>query len=280
MAGKSLSKLVIILWAVVLTALVVRLQFHSGIFQVHQGALRELLLKMNRKDAFFIGLTRIIGNNTVQTKVTCEDGEEFTLREWELTAANNLPGNGDLIIIDTGQLHLTLYRDGKVYRRYPVAVGEPDTPSPIGEWRIIHKGGNWGNGFGVRWMGLNVPWGIYGIHGTNKPWSIGTRASHGCIRMFNSHVTELYDLVKLGTPVHITGNLRPVVPRPDIGRNNTGRDVVYMQFALRKAGFNPGTADGRFGENMEHAVQQLQLFYGLTPTGRIRSNEQYLLKLK
>ena len=258
----------------------VSLQFRSGIFQVRQSALREMLLKKDRKDAFFIGLRRIIGNNTVQTKVTCEDGDEFTLMERDITTANNPVGNGDLINIDTKQLHLTLYRDGKVFRRYPVAVGEPDTPTPIGEWRIIHKGGNWGNGFGVRWMGLNVPWGVYGIHGTNKPWSIGTRASHGCIRMFNHHVTELYDLVKLGTPVHITGNLRPAVPRADIGRNNTGRDVVYMQFALRKAGFDPGTVDGRFGEKMEQAVQQLQLFYGLTPTGRIRSNEQYLLKLK
>ena len=47
---------------------------------------------------------------------------------------------------------------------------------------------NWGGGFGTRWLGLNVPWGIYGIHGTNQPWSIGTQASAGCIRMFNRHV--------------------------------------------------------------------------------------------
>lgn len=240
-----------------------------------------MLLQRNRKDAFFIGLSRIIGGGgNGQTRVICEDGDEFTLVEREIVTANNPAGNGDLIIIDTQHLLLTFYRDGKVLRKYPVAVGEPDTPTPIGEWRIIHKGGNWGNGFGVRWMGLNVPWGIYGIHGTNKPWSIGTRASHGCIRMFNPHVSELYGLVKPGTPVHITGKLRPVVPRADIGRNNTGRDVVYMQFALRKAGFDPGTADGRFGETMEQAVQKLQLFYGITPTGRIRLNEQYLLKLK
>ena len=99
-----------------------------------------------------------------------------------------------MIVVDTIQLKLTLYVDGEPYKTYPVAVGRPNqfTLSPVGEWRIVHKSRNWGGGFGTRWMGLNVPWGIYGIHGTNKPWSIGTRASAGCIRMFNRDVEELY----------------------------------------------------------------------------------------
>lgn len=216
-----------------------------------------------------------------QQKVICEDGEEFFLEGQKSVFMSQKPVmNGDLIVVDTARFRLTLYRSGKVLRTYPVAIGEPKTPSPIGEWKIIHKGGNWGDGFGVRWLGINVPWGIYGIHGTNKPWSIGSRASHGCIRMYNRNVLELYDLVKVGIPVHIRGDLPKVNLRNEVARNNTGKDIVTIQFALRNAGFDPGAADGRFGVQMEQAVFKMQIFYGLPRTGKIGLNEQYLIKLR
>lgn len=100
-----------------------------------------------------------------------------------------------LIVIDVAKLNLTVYENDQVIATFPVAVGKSSTPTPLGEWKVIHKSMNWGNGFGTRWMGLNVPWGIYGIHGTNKPGSIGTYASHGCIRMFNRDVEKLYPLI-------------------------------------------------------------------------------------
>jgi len=53
-------------------------------------------------------------------------------------------------------------------KSFPVAVGTFDTPTPIGLFTITEKS-SWGEGFGARWMRLSVPWGIYGIHGTNKP---------------------------------------------------------------------------------------------------------------
>jgi hypothetical protein len=231
---------------------------------------------------YFSGNARARLSAAHPQKVICEDGEEFFLEAQKPNARTPVShiSETDLIVIDTQTFHLTLYRSGKVFRTYPVAIGEPETPSPIGEWKIIHKGGNWGNGFGMRWMGLNVPWGIYGIHGTNKPWTIGTKASHGCIRMFDRNVLELYDLVKVGTPVHIIGQLPKVNPRKEVARNNTGRDIVAMQFALRETGFDPGMVDGRFGVDMEQAVFRLQVFYGLPKTGKIGLNEQYLLKLR
>jgi hypothetical protein len=212
---------------------------------------------------------------------TCEDGEAFLIKEREIMEASNTPiVKGDLIIVDTRKLRLTLYRNGRVFRTYPVAIGELETPTPIGEWKIIHKGGNWGDGFGARWMGINVPWGIYGVHGTNKPWTIGSRASHGCIRMFNRNVLELYELVKVGTPVHIQGDIPKVSARREISRKNTGRDVIAIQYRMRHQNFDPGIADGRFGETMERAVYKLQLFYGLPMIGKITLNEQYLLEIR
>ncbi|WP_113673001.1 L,D-transpeptidase family protein [Vallitalea guaymasensis] len=97
---------------------------------------------------------------------------------------------------------LKLLSNDKVIKHYPVAIGKPSTPTPKGSWKIIKKG-LWGDQFGGYFMQLSVPWGIYGIHGTNKPWSVGTRASNGCIRMYSNQAAELYSIIPLNTPVLI-----------------------------------------------------------------------------
>ena len=97
---------------------------------------------------------------------------------------------------------LKLLSNSRVIKEYPVAVGKPSTETPKGNWKIIKKG-LWGAQFGGYFMQLSIPWGIYGIHGTNKPWSIGTRASHGCVRMYSNQAAQLYLIVPLGTPVLI-----------------------------------------------------------------------------
>lgn len=177
-----------------------------------------------------------------------------------------------LIEIDVVSRKLVLTEDGKLVKEYPVAVGKSKTPTPLGEWKVVHKGLNWGNGFGTRWMGLNVPWGIYGIHGTNKPGSIGSYASHGCIRMFNRHVEELYPLVPAGTRVRIVENgkmfpqdLKPVL----LKKNSSGQRVVYVQSRLKELGLEFDRADGRYGNMTELAVKYFQAWRGLEATGEM-----------
>lgn len=186
------------------------------------------------------------------------------------------------IVVDTVRLTLTLYVNGEPFKTYPVAVGRPTqfTLSPVGEWRIVNKSRNWGGGFGTRWMGLNVPWGIYGIHGTNKPWSIGTRASAGCIRMFNRDVEELYEWVPTGTPVKIIGVQPDVEFDRTIRPGATGRDVVFVQLRLQELGFDARGADGRFGPNSATAVRELQRLYGLPEDGTVYEDVYYVLGLK
>ena len=106
------------------------------------------------------------------------------------------------IEIDTKNRILKLFKNNSLIKQYPVAVGKPSTPTPLGNWKITKKG-LWGAQFGGHFMQISVPWGIYGIHGTDKPWSIGQVVSHGCVRMFNKDAAELYNLVPIGTPVHI-----------------------------------------------------------------------------
>lgn len=105
------------------------------------------------------------------------------------------------ITVNTTNHTLTLFKGGKVYKTYPVAVGKPSTPTPKGTYKIINKSMNPGGPYGVRWMGLSAP--HIGIHGTNDPSSIGKSVSHGCIRLNNKDVIEVYNLVPIGTTVNI-----------------------------------------------------------------------------
>lgn len=111
------------------------------------------------------------------------------------------------ISIDIPSRTLVFVYAGRTYGPYPVGLGKPSTPTPAGHWKVIEKDPNpWWEVLGSRWMGLDVPWGRYGIHGTNAPWSVGRYISNGCIRMYNHDVETIYPLVVLETPVDIVGS--------------------------------------------------------------------------
>lgn len=105
------------------------------------------------------------------------------------------------ILISKASRFLTLFDGNRPYNQFPIAIGKPSTPTPLGDFAIATKVNNPGGVLGSRWMGLNFD--TYGIHGTNRPWLIGQMVSNGCIRMHNEHVEELFHHVPLGTPVLI-----------------------------------------------------------------------------
>lgn len=158
---------------------------------------------------------------------------------------------------------------GQVVKTYSVAVGNPSTPTPVGDFKVIYKGTNWGPSFGPRWIGLNVPWGHFGIHGTNKPYSIGQHLSHGCVRMFNKDVVELYDWIPVGTPVRIYGHVLGDLnhnPR-DLAEGDAGGDVQLIQSRLRSAGYFHGICNGRFKASTTEALKKYQRNHHLIPNG-------------
>ncbi|MDN4593717.1 L,D-transpeptidase family protein [Polycladomyces subterraneus] len=133
---------------------------------------------------------------------------------WALPSAG--ASVGYRIVVDKSTNTLTLYQNGTVVRSYPVATGRSPRLTPEGTFPIVMKvvnpswknvpGGVPQNPLGKRWLGLSVHGDdgtTYGIHGTNRPDSIGTYASHGCIRMRNADVAELFRLIPVGTPVTI-----------------------------------------------------------------------------
>ncbi len=124
-----------------------------------------------------------------------------------------------LIDVSIGEHALTLYRIWQgatnFVKRYSVGTGREDN-TPRGSFRVILRQQNptWyragsapvpygspDNQLGTRWLGIDAQ--SYGIHGTWEPETIGSASSAGCIRMLNADVEELYDLVRVGTPVVI-----------------------------------------------------------------------------
>lgn len=175
------------------------------------------------------------------------------------------------IYINLWNRTLQLREDGKVLKQYHVGVGNRDMPSPVGTFTIVEKAKNWGSGFGTRWMKLSVPWGKYGIHGTNKPHSIGGYVSQGCFRMYNKDVEELFELVQTGTKVIVDG---PLTGHRDLTyrilvKGSRGSLVYIVQNRLRAAGYYQGECHGLFDQATERAVVQYQQDHGLAVTAQI-----------
>ncbi len=114
-----------------------------------------------------------------------------------------------------------LYKGMAFVRSFSIAVGMARYPTPLGRFSVVVRerhptwnppNSDWAAGLGpvppgpsnplgTRWIGLSAP-GI-GIHGTPQPWTVGTAASHGCIRMYMREVEWLFERVRIGTPVLI-----------------------------------------------------------------------------
>ena len=128
-----------------------------------------------------------------------------------------------VLTVDRGGFRLSLFKDLKRVRVYPIAVGQAGLETPAGLYKIQNKAVN------PAWHVPNSPWagslagtvipggapnnpiksrwlGVYdgvGVHGTDARGSIGSNASHGCIRMLIEDVEKLYDEVPVGTPIFI-----------------------------------------------------------------------------
>ena len=132
----------------------------------------------------------------------------------------NPPADG--LVVNLPERGVFLFRNGAFEKFYPVAIGQPGRfATPTGQLELISRVKNptwmppeWAglgsdtvvpagpdNPLGDRWMGLSMP-GL-GLHSTTQPSSIGSAASHGCMRMYPSGIHELFEKVKVGMPVRI-----------------------------------------------------------------------------
>jgi lipoprotein-anchoring transpeptidase ErfK/SrfK len=128
------------------------------------------------------------------------------------------------VVVSLADRKLAVVEAGHVVKVFSTAVGAEQSPSPVGSFRIIQRVSNpaWytkgkivppgkANPLGTRWVGLSAKG--YGIHGTNAPDSIGHNASHGCIRMRNHDVEQLFEMVAVGDAVELYSERTPELER-------------------------------------------------------------------
>jgi L,D-transpeptidase ErfK/SrfK len=148
-----------------------------------------------------------------------------------------LPGaeSGLQLVLDRQARLLRVLENGQERRRFPVAVGMPGWETPVGEFQVLEKARYpvWehpqtgrlqpagpANPLGSRWIGfhrdcngrkgwdgdqvLDVKGCVAaGFHGTPHRWTVGRAVSHGCVRLYDEHVRELFELVSIGTRVTV-----------------------------------------------------------------------------
>lgn len=130
------------------------------------------------------------------------------------------PSHTSKLEVNLSHRRVRVYRGGTVIKSYPIAVGRRNWETPTGNFQVLQllqkpkwinpmtgksiPGGTPGNPLGKYWIGFwtdGKNW--IGFHGTPNPETVGTAASHGCLRMYNKDIEELFKVVSLGTPVTV-----------------------------------------------------------------------------
>ncbi|HEY1203110.1 MAG: L,D-transpeptidase [Bryobacteraceae bacterium] len=155
---------------------------------------------------------------------TRRESKAMTVAALLLLAAGRAAAQDRRIVVSIPDCKLALVENGQVVKVYETAVGAPVSPSPTGTFRIatrlahptyFHPGKVVGPGannpLGPRWLGLSLKG--FGIHGTNAPRSIGHAASHGCIRLRNRDIVDLFERVEVGDVVELHGERDELVAR-------------------------------------------------------------------
>ena len=140
------------------------------------------------------------------------------------------------LVLDRKHHQLLVLRDGRMTRRFPAAVGTKGWETPAGRFRVFEKvkepvwthpvsgdlvdADSEGNPLGSRWIGFyrdcngRSGWDgeqyldingctVAGFHGTPFRWTVGRAVSHGCVRLYEENVQEVFDLVRVGTQVTV-----------------------------------------------------------------------------
>ena len=192
-----------------------------GRSQVYIARYEDTLLDVARR--FSMGLAELqLANPEVDIWLP---GEGTAIRLPSRFVLPDAPRSG--LVVNVAEMRVYFYpRDGSVVRTWPISIGRVGWETPLGETSIVRKkayptwyppesireeaamegnplprvvGPGPDNPLGSHALYLGFP--EYLIHGTNKPFSIGMRVSHGCVRMYPEHIVELFELVKPGTPV-------------------------------------------------------------------------------
>lgn len=190
-----------------------------GNLQTHVTAYEDSLVDLARK--FGLGYTEIVSANPgIDPWVPGADKKII------LPTAHILPaGPREGVVINLSDQRLYFFRDdGKTVDSVPLGIGNAGWDTPKGSTKVVRKKKNptWyvpksvreddpelpaivrpgpDNPLGTRAVYLG--WPAYLFHGTNKPYGVGRRVSHGCVRLYPEDIERLYPSIKIGTPVRV-----------------------------------------------------------------------------
>lgn len=183
---------------------------YSSIMKIPQNATVNIIARYNNgwSKVTYSGKTGFVSSQYLTTG----GGQSNNNNNNSSTRCTSGYATNTLIIVDKSSKRVNFYRNCKLVRSMPCAVGKPSTQTPSGKYRILEKiqnrpyykdhipGGDPRNPLGKYWLGIGNG---YALHGTNNEGSIGGAVSHGCIRMYNSDIQWLYSQAKQGTTVLI-----------------------------------------------------------------------------
>ena len=226
-----------------------------GTSAVHVARFKDTLLDIAR--ANHLGYRELVRANPGVDPWLPGDGSRVTLpSRWILPDA---PREG--LVLNMPEMRLYYYLSGSTVMTFPLGVGREGQETPAGEFRIGQKRTNpvWyvpksiqaemehprktvppgpDNPLGKYWMRLSHT--TYGIHGTNNPWAIGRRVTHGCIRLYPEDIAFLYPRVPKGMPVRVIYQYAKVGVRKgrayfQVHRDGVRRDGELMADIIRQA---------------------------------------------
>jgi L,D-transpeptidase ErfK/SrfK len=226
----------------------------SRVYRVKEG---ESLIEIARR--FDLGYNEITDANPgVDPFVPGNDTPVTLPTAWILPDTSSRRG----IVINLSELRLYYYftvKGVRYVRTFPVGIGREGDLTPVGTFRVVEKivKPAWyvpesireenprlprvvpagpDNPLGSRALRLSLPTIL--IHGTNKPWGVGRRVSHGCIRLYPEDIPKLFAMVSWGTSVDIVRQPVKIGIRDgrvfvEVHKSDQGSHADYFQVAVR-----------------------------------------------
>lgn len=184
----------------------------------HVAEEADTLLDLARR--YDVGFVEIVAANPGIDPWLPEAGRTITIP----TAHVLPPGPRQGIVLNLAELRLYFYPEGGAPQTYPIGIGQDGWRTPVGRTIVAGKrirptwvpppsiraedpdlppaiGPGPANPLGSH--AIDLGWDAYAIHGTNKPYGVGRRVSHGCIRLYPEDIERLFPQVPIGTPVTV-----------------------------------------------------------------------------
>lgn len=240
---------------------------------------KESLIEIAR--AYKLGYNEIVLANPDLDPFVPGDNVSVTIpTEWILPNVPKFVG----IVINLAEMRLYYFSSPNKVHTFPIGIGDEGNDTPLGTFKIIQKVINpsWtppqsirkerpelpqvvppgpDNPLGSHALRLSLP--SYLIHGTNRPWAVGRRATHGCIRLYPEEIPELFKLVEVGTPVSIIFQPIKVASLDDRVFIEVHRDQAFLTNDNMSVNYHTSAVDILRKRGLLHKIDTQKMYQAI-----------------